>query len=222
MKRSVIIVAGGTGTRMGTEVPKQFLPLAGKPILMHTIEAFYNYDAGMEIIVVLAADQKKRWNTLCKDANFRIPHHVVEGGDTRFQSVKNGLAVATGELIAVHDAVRPFVAKSVIVNCFEHAVMHSAVIPVIDVVESIRKVNNGNSQTVDRSEYKLVQTPQVFHANVLKYAYMQQYVPTFTDDASVVESFGISIFLVPGNRENVKITTSFDMKIGEALLACLT
>jgi 2-C-methyl-D-erythritol 4-phosphate cytidylyltransferase len=172
--------------------------------------------------VVLAADQKKRWNTLCKDANFRIPHHVVEGGDTRFQSVKNGLAVATGELIAVHDAVRPFVAKSVIVNCFEHAVMHSAVIPVIDVVESIRKVNNGNSQTVDRSEYKLVQTPQVFHANVLKYAYMQQYVPTFTDDASVVESFGISIFLVPGNRENVKITTSFDMKIGEALLACLT
>ncbi len=221
MKRSVIIVAGGTGTRMGTEVPKQFLPLAGKPILMHTIEAFYNYDAGMEIIVVLPSDQRKYWHNLCKEKNFRIRHTCVDGGETRFQSVKNGLKHATGELIAVHDGVRPFVAKSVIVSCFEHAVMHSAVIPVIDVFESVRRVINGNSQTVNRNEYKLVQTPQVFHANVLKYAYMQQYVPAFTDDASVVEAFGISIFLVQGNRENVKITTSFDMQIGEALLSCL-
>jgi 2-C-methyl-D-erythritol 4-phosphate cytidylyltransferase len=222
MKRTVIIVAGGTGTRMGTELPKQFLPLAGKPILMHTIEAFYNYDAGMEIIVVLPVDQKKYWDDLVAAKNFRIPHIVVDGGETRFHSVRNGLEHATGELIAVHDGVRPFVSKSVIVNCFEQAVMHNAVIPVIDVVESVRKVNNGNSQMVNRDEYKLVQTPQVFHANLLKYAYMQNYVPTFTDDASVVESFGISIFLVAGNRENIKITTTFDLKIGEALLSCLT
>jgi 2-C-methyl-D-erythritol 4-phosphate cytidylyltransferase len=219
MKRSVIIVAGGAGTRMGADVPKQFIPIAGKPVLMHTIEAFYNYDAGMEIIVVLPSNQKRHWQDLCKKNNFRIKHSLVVGGDTRFQSVKNALQHATGELIAVHDGVRPLVATSVIVNCFEQAVMHTAVIPVVDVVESVRRVVNGNSQTVDRSEYKLVQTPQVFHANVLKYAYMQQYAPSFTDDASVVEAFGLSIFLVKGNRENIKITTPLDLTIAEALLS---
>lgn len=220
MKKFVLITAGGKGLRMGSDIPKQFLPLNGKPVLMHTIEAFYRYDPKIAIILILPEEQQTYWNDLCKKHSFEITHTVTAGGNTRFQSVKNGLNLVIGNgLVAVHDGVRPFVSQDVIEACFLTAEKYNSVIPVIDIVETVREINDKESRTVDRNNYKLVQTPQIFNAELIKKAYMQPYSDSFTDDASVIEAMGETIRLVPGNRENIKITTRFDMEIGEIIIS---
>ncbi len=214
-----VIVAGGKGLRMGGGLPKQFLPIGGKPVLMRTIEAFYAYNPEIRIILVLPYSQQSYWAELCRKHHFSLPHHIANGGETRFHSVKNGLAlVTTPGLVGVHDGVRPFVAREVIARCYSLAAEKQAVIPVTDVVETVRHLAGEGSETVSRDEYKLVQTPQVFDADLLKRAYEQPYTPRFTDDASVVEALGKPVFLTDGNRENIKITTPFDLKIATALL----
>ena len=219
MKKYVLIVAGGKGLRMGGDVPKQFLPIGGKPVLMCTIEAFYSYDPTIDIILVLPVVQQEYWKCLCREYAFMIPHKIANGGETRFHSVKNGLMlVGDGGWVAVHDGVRPFVSKEVIDRCFSEVGKYNAVIPVVDVVETVRHLTGDSSETVNRDHYKLVQTPQVFAVSLLKSAYNQTYVPAFTDDASVVESLGIKIVLVEGNRENIKLTTPFDIKVANALI----
>lgn len=215
----VIIVAGGKGLRMGADLPKQFLPIGGKPVLMHTLEAFHKADAAMRLILVLPQSQQTYWKSLCEEYAFSIPHQVADGGETRFHSVKNGLAlVDEAGLVGVHDGVRPFASIEVIRRCYAQAARYKAVVPVIDVVETIRMVQGDDSQTVDRNLYKLGQTPQVFDVALLKQAYHQSYIPGFTDDASVVEAYGEKIHLTEGNRENIKITTPFDLKIAETIL----
>ena len=218
-----LIVAGGKGLRMGGELPKQFLPIGGKPVLMRTLEAFYAYNPEIHIILVLPHSQQSYWTELCAEHSFSLPHTVADGGETRFHSVKNGLAhVITPGLVGVHDGVRPFVSREVIARCYELAAEKKAVIPVIDVVETVRHLKGEESVTVSRDEYKLVQTPQVFDADLLKQAYEQPYTSFFTDDTSVVEAMGVSVYLAAGNRENIKITTPFDLKIAAALLdSCL-
>lgn len=219
MDKYVIIVAGGKGLRMGSDLPKQFLPLGGKPVLMHTLEVFRRYDAALHIILVLPREQQDFWKQLCAEHDFRIEHQVADGGETRFHSVKNGLAlVQTAGLVGVHDGVRPFVSVEVIRRCYELAERQRAVIPVIDVVETVRHLTDAGSETVNRDDYKLVQTPQVFDVQLLKQAYAQEFTPFFTDDASVVEALGVPVYLAAGNRENIKITTPFDLKVGSVLL----
>lgn len=220
MRRTVVIVAGGKGLRMGTDIPKQFLPVGGMPVLMRTINAFHNFDADMDIILVLPSDQQGYWSELCREYSFCTPHRIADGGETRFHSVRNGLALAADEgLIAVHDGVRPFVTAEVIERCFAEAEQKKAVIPVIPVVDTVRQLVDVGSVTVSRDLYRLVQTPQTFDAALLKEAYRQPYTPHFTDDASVVEALGHEVTLVEGCRENIKITTQFDLKVAEAILA---
>lgn len=217
--RAVIIVAGGKGIRMGVALPKQFLPVGGVPVLMRTIRAFHTFDTTMQIVLVLPAEQQEFWYRLCLEHDFNIPCVVADGGDTRFQSVKNGLMRVEADWVAVHDGVRPFVSHEVIKRCFELAELKKAVVPVVDVVETVRElVSDGSSRTVNRDQYKLVQTPQVFETDLLRRAYAQNYTPAFTDDASVVEALGVQVALTAGNRENIKITTPFDLQIGEALV----
>lgn len=218
---------------MGAELPKQFLPIGGIPLLMRTLEAFHRYDAEMQLILVLPREQQDYWRQLCCEHDFAIEHRIADGGETRFHSVRNGLTgVDEPGLVGVHDGVRPFVSQAVIGRCYELAATKQAVIPVIDVVETVRhltrksrgtgdgSVFGRDSETVDRNDYKLVQTPQVFDAGLLKRAYSQEFAPFFTDDASVVEALGVPVFLVDGNRENIKITTPFDLKVGSALIEC--
>lgn len=215
MKRAIIIVAGGKGLRMGGDVPKQFMVVEGKPILMHTIQRFRDYDEAMQIVVVLPHDQHDYWTQLCHDYKFTIPCTIVDGGAERFHSVKNGLNAVedAAELVGVHDGVRPYVSREVIGRCYDSAQTDGAAIPVIDVFETVRQVTpDGKSHTVPRSDYKLVQTPQVFQAELLRKAYGQEYTSAFTDDASVVEALGHEITLVEGNRENIKITTKADLR----------
>lgn len=219
MTQYVLIVAGGKGLRMNNELPKQFITLNGKPILMYTLEAFYTYNSDIRIILVLPSTQRDYWSRLCEELHFSLPHMIVDGGESRFHSVKNGLAmVKEPGLVAVHDGVRPFVSQTVISHCFEMAQQKRAVIPVLDSIDTIRQLVDGGSVTVDRNIYKTVQTPQVFESELLQEAYCQEYNTSFTDDASVVEAMGVQVFLVPGNRENIKITTPFDLKIATALL----
>lgn len=219
MKKYAIIVAGGKGLRMGGDLPKQFLPMGGKPVLMHTLEVFRNYDATLQIILVLPREQQQFWKQLCEEHHFVVEHTVADGGETRFHSVKNGLTLVQAPgLVGVHDGVRPFVSIEVIRRCFDLAEQHKAVIPVIDIVETVRHLTGAGSETVSRNDYKLVQTPQVFDAELLQKAYTQEFTPFFTDDASVVEAMGVPVHLAEGNRENIKITTPFDLKVGSALL----
>lgn len=221
MKKHVIIVAGGKGLRMGGDIPKQFLPIAGKPVLMRTLEAFHAYDASIHMILVLPVSQQAYWKELCQEYHFELPYDLANGGETRFHSVKNGLALVEGEgLVGVHDGVRPFVSREVIARCYDEALIKKAVIPVIGVVETVRHLIGEESETVPRDQYKLVQTPQVFDASLLCQAYEQEFTELFTDDASVVEALGEKVYLVEGNRENVKLTTPFDLKLAEML--CLT
>ena len=220
MYRTALIVARGKGLRMGSELPKQFLPIGGKPVLMHTLEAFHRFDKRMQLILVLPREQQGFWRELCETHGFNIRHEIADGGETRFHSVKNGLALINGigGMVGVHDGVRPFVSQEVIARCFREAAVRKAVIPVIDVVETVRHLTGSGSETVNRNDYKLVQTPQVFDADLLRRAYEQEFTPFFTDDASVVEAMGVPVHLVEGNRENIKITTPFDLKVASALL----
>ena len=221
MKKYIIIVAGGKGLRMGGDVPKQFLPVCGKPVLMRTMEAFYAYDSSIRIILVLPVSQQFYWKELCEEYRFELVHQIADGGETRFHSVKNGLALVKDEgCVGVHDGVRPFVSQEVIARCYDEASRKKAVIPVVDVVETVRQLTKDGSVTVPRDQYKLVQTPQVFDVSLLQKAYSQSYTEQFTDDASVVEALGEKIHLVAGNRENIKLTTPIDLKLAEIL--CLT
>ena len=218
-QKAIIIVAGGKGTRMGVSLPKQFIRLGGKPILMHTIERFYTYDKQIRIILVLPEDQQDFWKDLCKEYRFDISVDIANGGDTRFHSVLNGIRLLHDEKwVGIHDGVRPFVSYEVIANCFESVQTLKAVIPTIPIVETVRFLKGETSTTVNRDEYCLVQTPQVFCSELLKRAYQQNYNSHFTDDASVVEALGQEVSLISGNRENIKVTTPFDLKIGETLL----
>ena len=216
MKTFAIIVAGGKGLRMGGDVPKQFLPIGGKPVLMHTIEAFREALDDVQIVLVLPAEQHDYWQKLCKDYNFRSPELIATGGETRFHSVKNGLALLPEDdeaVVGVHDGVRPFVSRDTIQRCFSTAAEGKAVVPVVPVVETLRQIlPDGTSITRPRNEFRLVQTPQTFPLALLKQAYGQPYSESFTDDASVVEAMGKEITMVEGNRENIKLTTPADLK----------
>ena len=217
----VIIVAGGKGLRMGSDIPKQFLPIGGKPVLMRTIERFREYSEDLQIILVLPKAQQDYWKKLCKEYHFEVEYLLANGGETRFHSVQNGLALIPDDaegVVGVHDGVRPFPSVEVIRNCYEAARTAKAVIPVIPVVETVRHIEGEGSVTVPRGDYRLVQTPQTFDIQLLKAANRQPYNDGFTDDASVVESFGHQITLVEGNRENIKITTPYDLKIAEILI----
>ena len=235
MKNTVIIVAGGKGLRMGGDLPKQFIPLQGKPVLMHTIETFYEWNPTADILLVIPEEHESYWKMLCNELNFTIPHHVVYGGETRFHSVRNGLREAgnglckteaagipcgteKSMLIAVHDGVRPFVSHDVISSCFAMAEEFGAAIPIVPMIESVREINEGQSRPFDRNRLCIVQTPQVFRADILRKAYEQPYDERFTDDASLVEASGQKIRLVDGNCENIKITTPMDLQYAEIQL----
>ena len=222
MERYAILVAGGKGLRMGGDIPKQFLPIGGKPVLMRTIEVFCQAYPDIHIILVLPVSQQDYWQRLCRDYHFTIPVQIADGGETRFHSVSNGLKLipegAEG-IVGVHDGVRPFVALETIRRCYEEAMEKGAVVPVVSVVETVRQLlKDGTSVTVPRDEYKLVQTPQTFRISLLKEAYQQPYTSFFTDDASVVEALGKPVHLVEGNRENIKITTPADIRFVNGLL----
>jgi len=219
LKKFVIIVAGGSGKRINTEIPKQFISLAGKPVLIHTISAFYNYSPEINILLVLPKIHFGLWENLCKNYNFNISHKIVEGGKTRFLSVKNGLSkIDKNGIIAVHDGVRPLVKKQVIEKAFLDAEIYGNAVPAIPVNESVREINKTGSKIFNRNNLRIIQTPQVFKSSILIKAYEQAYQKKFTDDASVVESAGEKINLIKGNPENIKITTPIDLKIAEALL----
>jgi len=216
MMNCCIIVAGGSGLRMGAELPKQFLLVRGIPILMHTIRNFYDFDPSLQLIVVLPPDEIISWKELCNQHHFEIPHQTIAGGYTRFQSVKNGLTLAPdGGLIAIHDGVRPLVSHATLTRCFNCAAENGTAIPVLPANESVREGSMSESVQVDRSRYFMVQTPQVFKASIIKESYDQAEIPEFTDDASVIERSGVAVHLVMGNRENIKITFPEDLRIAE-------
>jgi 2-C-methyl-D-erythritol 4-phosphate cytidylyltransferase len=215
----VIIVAGGKGLRMGGEVPKQFMPVGGLPVLMRTMLRFREYSPDLHIILVLPKAQQEYWRSLCRQHQFNVPYLLAQGGRTRFHSVQNGLMLIPDDaqgLVGVHDGVRPFVSVAVIARCYEAAKTERAVIPVTPVVETLRHIPT--QKNVLRSDYCMVQTPQVFDIQLLKAANRQPYQDGFTDDASVVEAYGHGVMMVDGNRENIKITTPFDLKIAETLI----
>lgn len=219
-RRIALIVAGGSGLRMRTDIPKQFLLINGKPILMHTLNVFSNISSIEEIILVLPENQIEHWQSLCIEYDFKVNHTITKGGDTRYHSVKNGLMQISNSdsLVAIHDGVRPLVSKDVIENCFATAEKYGNAIPVIKPVESVRMVEGSKSYITDREKVRLVQTPQVFKFSIISRGYESPYHPAFTDDASVIEFMGEKIQLVEGNRENIKITTPLDLKIAETLL----
>lgn len=222
MERYAILVAGGKGLRMGGDIPKQFLPIGGKPVLMRTIEVFRQAYPDIHIILVLPSSQQEYWHQLCLEYEFDVPFQIADGGETRFHSVSNGLKLIPDDaegVVGVHDGVRPFVAVETIRRCYDEAIEKGAVVPVISVVETVRQLRkDGTSVTVPRDEYKLVQTPQTFRVSLLKEAYQQPYTSFFTDDASVVEALGKPVHLVEGNRENIKITTPADIRFVNGLL----
>lgn len=223
MKTVAIIVAGGSGTRFGAQLPKQFLELAGKPILMHSIEVFgKNGDGSFDVIVTLPEGQMALWQQLCEKYAFDVPHRLVAGGETRWHSVKNALDsivdIAGVGVIAVHDGVRPLATAELIGRTIEAARRDGAAIPVVMLNDSVRQVTGDASHALDRSTLRAVQTPQAFDARLLMDAYSLPYQPTFTDDASVVEQFGHPVTLVEGDPNNLKITRPMDLAVAEYLL----
>lgn len=214
MKKFVIIVAGGSGLRMGAELPKQFLELCGKPILMHTLQLFYDYDPQCRLILVLPEAQQELWAALCLKHSFTLPHTIASGGSTRFHSVQNGLQLVDDKgLVMIHDGVRPLVSHDTLTRCCQVAETYGNAIPVLPVTESLRKREGTQSHAVDRSLYVSVQTPQTFQSAQILESFEQAYEPTFTDDASVAERAGFTIHMVEGNTENIKITTPTDLLI---------
>ena len=222
MDRYAILVAGGKGLRMGSDIPKQFLPLRGRPVLMHTIDVFRRTYPDIHIILVLPREQQDYWRQLCGQHGYDVELCVADGGETRFHSVHNGLSLIPDDamgVVGVHDGVRPFVSPETIRRCFEAAEEFGAVVPVVPVVETVRQLlADGSSMTVDRNAYRLVQTPQTFDIQLLKKAYGQPFDPFFTDDASVVEAMGHPIKLVEGNNENIKLTNPADLKLAEGMV----
>ncbi len=222
MNKAAVLVAGGKGMRMGTSLPKQYLPLAGKPVLMHTLEKFFSADPSLLLILVLPKEDFEYWNSLCVSHAFVLPHQLVAGGESRFQSVKNGLMALPFQegLVAIHDGVRPFVSEKVIQNSFELAAEKGSAIPVVALKDSLRKVEtSGESSFQDRAHFRLVQTPQTFQLKPLLKAFAVEELAIFTDDATVYEHQGWEISLIEGNPENIKLTTPEDLAFAEYLVA---
>lgn len=218
-KKYALIVAGGSGQRMNSDVPKQFLRIHGKPVLMYAFEAFKLFDSACEFILVLPDSEIDHWRKLCEEFSFQIKHKVIAGGTTRFYSVKKGLAhIDEDGIVFIHDGVRPLVSQQTIANCYHTACEKGNALPVIATSESIRKVLTNQNKAVNREYFFLVQTPQTFQVSLIKEAYKKRYLEKYTDDASVLESDGVKINLVQGNRENIKITYPEDIKIAGALL----
>ncbi len=219
MKKFVLFVAGGSGSRMNETVPKQFMELNDRPVLMHTFDVFKKYDLQIEFILVLPENHVEYWNKLCKKHNFKIKYKLAFGGETRFHSVKNGLNLIDEEgIVFIHDGVRPLVSEQTIQNCFDTTLEKGNALPVIPVAESIRFVDKTGNKAVDRSKHFLVQTPQTFKTEIIKSAFQQNYSDKFTDDASVLEAFGETIYLVDGNHENIKITYPEDLIVAKSFL----
>lgn len=222
MERHVLIVAGGSGRRMGSATPKQFLLLCNRPLLMHTIERFHTFDSSCTITLVLPEQHIKLWRELVTIHHFSVPHKIVTGGEERFNSVKNGLdSLPAAGQVAIHDGVRPLVSQATIERCFAEALISGAAIPVIEPPESVRMVTVKGSIPLNRSNIRLVQTPQVFSLAVIKKAYLCDYSPEFTDDATVVEKAGFQVSLVEGNAENIKITTPAHLLYAAAEMAAM-
>ncbi|MFM7681875.1 MAG: 2-C-methyl-D-erythritol 4-phosphate cytidylyltransferase [Bacteroidota bacterium] len=218
MQKSVIITAGGQGKRMGSDLPKQFLVLGGKPVLVHTLELFYKYDPNIEIILTLPNEWRGYWETVIDKYYCRVPHIVVNGGEERYHSIQNALKRCSGSYIAVHDGVRPFVSFETLDRCFSALNEYEAVVPVLKLKESLRQNHETSTNAVDRSNYRLVHTPQCFQAEVLRKAYEQTYHEHVTDDACLVEEIGYKVHLVESNEENIKLTTQFDFLIAEIIV----
>jgi len=219
MNEYAIIVAGGKGTRIKSVVPKQFLLLAGKPVLLHTIEAFYRYSDKITVIVVLPENDFDKWNSIVRDFQFSRPVILQQGGGSRFQSVKRGLEKIEGEgLVAVHDGVRPLVSTEIISTSFRMAALHKSAVAAMPLKESIRITDGDSTRAMDRSLFQLIQTPQTFDVALIKKAYQIKEDTTLTDDASVAERSGQTIHLFEGSYENIKITTPEDLIVAEALM----
>lgn len=220
-----IIVAGGKGLRMGGDIPKQFIPVNGMPVLMHTIRRFREFDQQMHIVLVLPKDHQDYWRQLCGEYSFTDKHDIADGGSTRFHSSQNGImALAEApdtDIVAIHDGVRPLVSVETIGRCFTAAAESGAAIPVLPVIDTLRYVGHADENGVNteqghnvlRSDYRVVQTPQTFRLALLRRAFTQPFSERFTDDASVVEALGEKVTMVDGNRENIKITTPYDLKV---------
>lgn len=218
MEKFALIVAGGSGSRMKREVPKQFLELAGKPVLMRTMERFAESDPLIRLVIVLPASFMSYWSELCRKYQFNLAHTLVPGGSSRFCSVRNGLAELPADgLVFIHDGVRPLVSKQTIHNCADVAVRKGNAIPVMPVTESLRRVTEKGSEHVDRKDFFLVQTPQTFLTGLIKKAYLQPERGDFTDDASVYEAMGEKIHIVEGNPENIKLTCPADLQVADSL-----
>ncbi len=219
-EKFVIIVAGGIGKRMGSDLPKQFIKLAGQPVMLHTLRVFHEFDRGIKIIIVLHADYFELWNSICEEYSCTIPHKVIKGGETRFDSVKNGLGAINKNngFVAIHDAVRPLVNIDTISRCFDSAIKYGNALPAISPNESVRIAVGVGNKPLGRKNIYLVQTPQVFSVARIKEAYKQKYKPDFTDDATVFETGGGKINIVEGDVLNIKLTTSIDLEFAEAVL----
>lgn len=223
MDRYALIVAGGAGRRMGSDIPKQFLELAGKPVLMRTAERFFSFDPSIRIVIVLPRDQFGFWNELKIKYSFSMTHSLAEGGPSRFESVRNGLSMVEDDsLVAIHDGVRPLVSTETIRNCFEAAAIYGNAIPSVNPADSVRMVTGAGNMPVNRHFLRLIQTPQVFISRLIKRAYATEFNPEFTDDAMVLEKTGEEIRLVEGNRENIKITNPEDLIIAETLFSSVS
>jgi 2-C-methyl-D-erythritol 4-phosphate cytidylyltransferase len=219
-ERFVIIVAGGMGKRMKSGLPKQFLKLANKPVMLHTLNVFHEFDKKLKIIIVLHSDYFDMWNSICEEYLCTVPHEVIKGGETRFDSVKNGLEAIKSDngFVAIHDAVRPLVSIDTISRCFNSAMKYGNALPAISPNESVRIIVAGENKSIDRKKIYLIQTPQVFSISRIKEAYKQKYKPEFTDDATVFETLGEKINIVKGDILNIKLTTSIDMEFAETVL----
>jgi 2-C-methyl-D-erythritol 4-phosphate cytidylyltransferase len=218
-KEYALIVAGGKGTRINSKTPKQFLELSGLPVLMHTLQAFYRYSENINLILVLPEDDMQTWHTLCERHKFTRPLILQNGGETRFQSVKNGLQkIENDGLVAIHDGVRPLISEDIIATSFRLAAVHQSAIAAVSLKESIRVMDHESSKAIDRSKFRLIQTPQTFRVSLIKKAYEMKEDLSLTDDASVAENSGHVISLFEGSYENIKITTTEDLIVADALL----
>lgn len=218
-KKTAIIVAGGSGSRMQSAIPKQFMDLAGRPVLYHTITAFTEAYPDMEIVLVLPEHHISYANNLLQAFDNVPAITLVKGGETRFHSVKNGLEHVKGDAVVfVHDGVRPLVSSALVRACYEAALSHGSAIPVIEMKDSIREVNGEQNKAVDRERFRIIQTPQTFLSELILPAFELPYDPLFTDEATVVERLGHPVHLVPGEESNLKITKPLDLVMAKAFL----
>lgn len=219
MKKYAIIVAGGTGSRMKGDIPKQFMLLKGKLVIQYSLEAFYHCDPAVILIIAIHPDYVNFWDRLCQEHKIDIPHQVARGGKTRFDSVKNGLSLIGDDgLVAVHDAARPVIDAAFIQELYLTAEKQGSAIPAVHLTDTIRAIEGDSSRQLDRSFLRAIQTPQVFRVSELKRAFEQPFQPLFTDDASVMQSAGFKVHLTEGKPGNIKITHQQDIALAEVLM----